>query len=145
VLALDASPTAIEHLAGRAAREGLAIRAELADLRTYAPAGEVDALVAIGLLMFFGPATARSQLARWQGHVRPGGIAVINVLIEGTTFHGMFDPAEHYLFKPDELRQAFAGWDIVSEAFDTFAAPGATHKVFATVIARKRAVGGRAA
>ncbi len=137
VLSLDAAPTAIGHLASRAAHEGLAITASVADLRTFDIDGEFDAVVAIGLLMFFGPEAAHRQLAQLQAHIRPGGIAVINVLIVGTTYLQMFDPAEHYLFQRNELHEAFHDWDIVHASFDTFDAPGNTSKCFSTVIARK--------
>jgi tellurite methyltransferase len=137
VLAIDAASTAIRRLAAQSAEEGLSITALNADLRTYAVSEDFDAIVAIGLLMFFGPETARRQLARLQAHVRPGGVAIINVLIEGTTFLDMFDPMEHYLFRRNELREAFVGWEILSETFDNFPTPRNLEKCFATIIARK--------
>lgn len=137
VLAIDAAPTAVRHLASRCAHEGLAITALKADLRNYEVAEDFDVIVAIGLLMFFRPETARRQLAHLQAHVRPAGIAIVNVLVEGTTFLDMFDPADHYIFRRNELREAFAGWEIVSESFDNFPAPGDSVKCFATIVARK--------
>lgn len=137
VLALDAAATAIQHLAVRAAQEGLAIEALEADLRSYEIAGDFDTVVSIGLLMFFDAATAHRQLAQLQARLRPGGIAVVNALIEGTTYRAMFDPAAHCLFRRDEMREAFAGWEILRESFDHFPAPGDTVKSFATVVARK--------
>lgn len=137
VLALDAAPTAVAHLAARARQEGLAIRAQRADLRSHEPAGSYDTVVSIGLLMFFDAATARRQLARLQACVRPGGIAAVNVLVEGTTFLDMFDPAEHYLFGRGELHDAFAGWEIRHAAFDDRPAAGGRVKRFVTVVARK--------
>lgn len=138
VLAIDAAPTAIRHLASRAGHEKLPITALHADLRTYSVTEHFDVIAAIGLLMFFKPERARSQLAHLQEHVRPGGIAIINVLIEGTTFLDMFDPVDHCLFRRTELREAFAKWQIESESFEDFPAPGDSLKRFATVIARKR-------
>lgn len=137
VLALDAAPTAISHLAARAAQEGLAIEALEADLSAYEIAEDFDAVVTIGLLMFLDCVTARKQLAQLQSRVRGGGIAAINVLIEGTTYLDMFDPAAHCLFKPAELSAAFAGWEILHESFDDFPAPENTVKRFVTLIARK--------
>lgn len=139
ILALDASPTAVQHLASRAAQEGLAIEAHEADLRHYDIDGDFDTVVSIGLLMFFNAAAARRQLARLQACVRPGGIAFINVLIEGTTYFAMFDPASYCLFGRNELRDAFTEWEILSESFDDFPMPGDTVKSFATVVARKPA------
>lgn len=137
VLAIDAAPTAIHYLEARARQEGLPITALKANLHDYDITEDFDVIVAIGLLMFFNPNTARRQLVQLQAHVRPRGLAIINVLIEGTTFLDMFDPANYYLFRREELREAFAGWEIVSETFENFPAPGDLVKCFATMIARK--------
>jgi tellurite methyltransferase len=145
VLALDASTSAIEHLRERAAHEGLPIRAEVADLRRHRVAGRFDAVVCIGLLMFFDCDTAHAQLRMLQEAVRPGGFATVNVLVEGTTYRELFDPAEHCLGSADALRQAFAGWDIAAFEIQEFAAPQGTRKVFATVRARRPAGTGQPA
>lgn len=137
VLALDASPAAIEHLNTLAAARALPIRAECTDLREYEPPpAAFDAVVAIGLLMFFDCATARRQLARLQAAVRPGGVAAINVLVEGTTFLDLFGGDACCLFGRDELARAFAGWQMLEQRADTFDAPGGRVKCFATVLAR---------
>lgn len=139
VTALDGSHAAIEHLREAARREALPIQAAEADLRTHAIDGEFDAVVCIGLLMFFDCPTALRQLAQLQAAVRPGGTAVVNLLIEGTTYLDMFAPEGHCLFGPDELRERFADWECASFDRQTFAAPGETVKVFATIIARRPA------
>lgn len=137
VLALDASATAIDHLQRVAGEEHLPLQACLQDLRTYAVAEDFDAVVSIGLLMFFDCPTAWRQLHSLQEHVRPGGIAVINVLVEGTTYLDMFDPQGHCLFGPQAVRDAFAGWDILSLERQDFPAPHDSVKAFATIVARK--------
>lgn len=139
VLALDAAPSAVAHLAAQADRENLPIRALQADLRTYRIDAGFDAVVAIGLLMFFDRATALRQLDGLKACVRPGGVAIVNVLVEGTTYLDMFDPAEYYLFGRTELRDAFGGWSLVAESFDDRPAPADTVKRFATLVARKPA------
>lgn len=141
VLALDGAPTAIAHLQRRAGQAGLAINAVESDLRDYVIAQDFDAVVAIGILMFFDCVTAQRQLAALRERVRPGGIAVVNVLTTDTTFRDMFDPASYCLFERDALRPAFAGWSIEYESADTFSAPGRTKKCFATLIARRTATG----
>lgn len=137
VVALDASPAAIAHLQRVAAAEALAIEAAATDLRDHAPDGPFDTVVAIGLLMFFDCATAQRQLGRLQACVRPGGAAVVNVLVEGTTYLDMFDGQGHCLFAGDALRQSFAGWDILLDEHQDFDAPRDSRKCFATLIARK--------
>ncbi len=138
VLALDASPAAIESLAARAKARHFAIDVRRADLADYAPAGEFDAVVAIGLFMFFPCGIARRQLARSLAAVRPGGIAALNALIEGTTFLGMFDAERGYcLFGEAELPSALDGWEMLHDRIEQFEAPGGTVKRFRTSIARR--------
>jgi tellurite methyltransferase len=137
VTALDASPTAVEHIQSRAAAEGVAVSASLADLRDYAITGEYDCIICIGLLMFFDCPTAFKVLSQLQAHVRPGGIAVINVLVEGTTYLEMFEPSAYCLFAPSEMQRRFAGWIVECSEFSYFEAPQRTHKHFSTIIARK--------
>jgi tellurite methyltransferase len=138
VLALDASPAGIASLAERAKQRHLAIDARCADLADYAPDGAFDAVVAIGLFMFFPCDVARRQLARARAAVRPGGIAVVNVLIEGTTFMGMFDLARGYcLLGESELPAALAGWGLLDDRIEQFDSPGGTIKRFRTTIARR--------
>ncbi len=138
VLALDGSAAAIAHLRALAMARGLPITAEQADLRDHQPPPQAfDAVVSIGLLMFFACPDARRQLTRLQAAVRPGGVAVVNVLIEGTTYPDMFDPVQHCLFGRDELARAFAGWTLLHAAEQTFDAPRGLRKCFSTVIARR--------
>jgi tellurite methyltransferase len=137
VLALDASPTAIAHLRDAAREQALAVEAREADLSRYTPEGDYDTVVCIGLLMFFDCDTARVQLGHLQRCIRPGGVVVVNVLVEGTTYMDMFDPAGHCLFRRDELAGRFAGWEILEQARQDFPAPAATLKSFVTLLARK--------
>ena len=137
VLALDASRSAISHLRQRALDEALAVQAIEADLRHHEIGEEFDCVVSIGLLMFFDCATAERVLAMLQSRVRPGGIAVINVLIEGTTYLDMFQPGNYCLFSRSEMEDRFAGWNIIHSDFRNFDAPGETIKSFVTLIAQK--------
>jgi tellurite methyltransferase len=135
--AMDASPAAIEHIRTVAAREALPVHAVEADLSNHEIAGTYDAVVCIGLLMFFDCPTAHRQLQALLDHVRPGGLAIVNVLIEGTTYMTMFSAEGHCLFKQDELRERFAGWHLLLHEIQGFDAPENTRKLFATAIARK--------
>ena len=140
VTALDASPTAIADLARRAAEQRLPITAREADLRNFCIEGRFDSVVSIGLLMFFAKETARPGLASSKELVKPGGVVAVNVLIEGTTFLGMFDPNEHYLFRENELPEFFAGWTPEYLNFESFPAPNETIKRFCTLVARRPGV-----
>jgi tellurite methyltransferase len=137
VLALDGSHAAIEHLRDLASRCSLSIVAEESDLRAYEITETFDAIVCIGLLMFFDCPTAYRKLESLQSHVRPGGVAIVNVLIEGTTYMDMFSAEGHCLFKAEELPDRFSGWEVLSIERQEFPAPANTLKVFITVVARK--------
>lgn len=137
VTALDASPAAIEHIRLRTVAEDAPVSASVADLRDYSISGEYDCVVCIGLLMFFDCTTAFKVLSQLQSHVRPGGVAVINVLVEGTTYIEMFEPSSHCLFAPSEMLNRFKGWNIEHSEFSDFDAPQATLKRFSTIVARK--------
>jgi len=136
VTALDACATAVDSLARRARRAGLHVDAASMDLREWRPSRQWDAVACIGLLMFFPPEAARAGLVAVRGAVRPAGVAVVNVLIEGTTYLEMFGASGHCLFEEGELTRAFAHWEIPRRSIDEFAAPGGTLKRFETVIAR---------
>lgn len=137
VLAVDASSTAVARVRADATRRGLPLAAVEADLSTWNPSESYDSIVSIGVLMFLRRQRALELFAAIRDVVRPGGTAVVNVLVEGTTFLDMFETDDHYLFARGELARGFAGWDLVAERSDGFAAPRDTHKEFETVVARK--------
>lgn len=137
VRALDASPAAIEFLRQRAAAAKLPVEAIEADLRDYRIDGDFDCVVSIGVLMFFDCATTLRTVSMLQQRVRPGGIAAINTLIEGTNYFDIFQPGCYCLLPRDELRRRFADWNILHAEFRDFGAPGQTVKSFVTLIARK--------
>jgi tellurite methyltransferase len=138
VTALDASVHGIEHILAVAAAEGLSIHARAVDLATFRIAGEFDVIVAIGLLMFFDRAPAYRILKDIRAHVRPGGYAIVNTLIEGTSYLDMFESGHYYLFGPDEIQNSFSDWEICESQHSAFDAPGGTRKLFSTVAARRR-------
>lgn len=137
VLALDASATAIAHLRQVAQNEGLAIDAREAELSAYRLSDDFDSVVCIGLLMFLDCDSALQQLAQLQQRLRPGGVMVLNVLVEGTSYLAMFDPQRHCLLTAQQLRERFAGWTLELFELSDFPAPGDTVKSFVTLIARK--------
>jgi tellurite methyltransferase len=137
VVAVDASAAAIGHIRAQAAVEGLPVRAIEADIGSWRMEGTYDTVISIGLLMFFPKPRAFELLGSVQSSVRPGGRAVVNVLIEGTTYMDMFDPDHYHLFDPAELERHFQGWRILLSRADDYPAPRETAKVFTTIIAEK--------
>ncbi len=139
VSAFDGSRAAVDRVNDAANRLGLPLAAYQVDLSTYAIDGDYDGIVAIGLLMFFPRERAHVLLDDIVRHVKPGGIAAINVLTEGTTFVGALQPGSHYLFGENELSKAFTGWEILLSRHDDFPAPENTVKKFHTMVARRLA------
>lgn len=137
VTAIDACGFAIQDVQRRAREDGLDIEAFSADLRDWRPDRTWDAVACIGLLMFFAPDEARRGVAAVRDAVAPGGVAIVNVLIRGTTFLDMFGSDPYCLFEPGELSRAFAGWEILASEVRDFPAANETLKRFETVIARK--------
>ena len=137
VLALDGSATAIDHLRLRARNEGLAIDAQQADLADYRLQRQFDSIAAIGLLMFLDCAHALQQLAQLQACLRPGGVLVLNLLVQGTTYLDMFDPQQHCLQTAAWWQQRFSGWQLERCQTEDFPAPGGRVKAFLTLIATK--------
>jgi tellurite methyltransferase len=137
VLAVDASPTAVGRINADAHREGLLVHALQVDLEIWTIDQSFETIIAIGLLMFFRRQRAMQLLQDIQSHVNPGGHAIINVLVEGTSYMGMFDPANYYLFGRNEVLEQFGGWTILVAKHETFPAPDQTRKEFSTVIAKK--------
>jgi tellurite methyltransferase len=137
VTAVDASPSAVERLRAAALQAHLPLAALQADLGSFRIGQNYDTIVAIGLLMFFRKERALALLRQIGQRINPGGRAIVNVLVEGTTYLGMFKPGEYYLFGAGELEQAFTGWNLLVARHDSFPAPESTRKEFATVIAQK--------
>jgi len=137
VHAVDAATHGVADLQRRARDAGLRVTAEVADLAGYAIQSAWDCVVAIGLLMFFPRPVAIERLHAMQAAVRPGGLAIVNVLIEGTTWLDAFEPGRYCLLGEDELAAEFAGWETVAFDVEAFPAPHDTVKRFATIAARK--------
>lgn len=137
VTALDASTTAVADLRRRAAALGVPLQAAAAELRGYKALRQYDTAVSIGLLMFFACPQARAVLEQICASVRPRGTVAVNVLIEGTTYMAMFDPAAYCLFGGNELTTAFEGWEVLLSRHEDFPAPGDTVKRFHTLVARR--------
>ena len=137
VTAVDASPSAVERLRTAALQAQLPAAALQADLGSFRIGQNYDTIIAIGLLMFFRKKRALALLRQIGQRVNPGGRAIVNILVEGTTYLGMFKPGEYYLLGAGELDQAFTGWNLLVARHDSFPAPGSTRKEFATVIAQK--------
>ncbi len=139
VTALDACGNAVDDLARRALESDLPVWVRQADLEGWRPEEQWDVVACIGLLMFFERRHALAGLDALRDAVKPGGVAIVNVLVEGTTYLAMFDPDHHHLFTRKEVVDTFEGWSFLEDREDWFDAPGDKVKRFRTVIARRPA------
>lgn len=137
VTAVDGSATAIERIARAAVEERLAVEAACVDLGAWSIPHPYETIIAIGLLMFFPRERAHALLDAIRDNVLPGGRAVINVLVEGTTYLAMFEPGRYHLFCAGEVEERLPGFEILLSRRDDFPAPGDTRKQFVTVVARR--------
>lgn len=137
VTAIDASAAAIEHLRQFARQEGLAIEATRSDLRGFVIRRNYDAIVCIGLLMFFDCPAAQRTLASIREQVLEGGVAVVNLLVQGTTYTDMFGADDHCLLRRGELVRSFLDWQVISSERSEFSVADGRIKAFETVIARR--------
>ena len=137
VTALDGSPTAVVDLDRRANERGLPITAIQADLREMNLDRQFDCVVCIGLLMFFPKETAIKNLAKIRDLVKPNGIAVVNVFVEGTTWLAATEAGQYYLFSEREVPDFFSGWKVEYQKLESFEAPNQTVKRFCTIVARR--------
>jgi tellurite methyltransferase len=137
VTALDASPTAVVDLERRARELALPVTAIQADLREIHLDRQFDCVVCIGLLMFFPKETAITNLGKIRDLVKPNGVAVVNVFLEGTTWLAATESGQYYLFSDSELPDFFHGWTIEYQKIESFEAPNQTVKRFCTIVARR--------
>jgi tellurite methyltransferase len=137
VTAVDASAAAVERVAAAAAKERLRLKAIRADLGAFAAAGDYDTVIAIGLVMFFPCPEAERLLAGIRRAVAPGGRAIVNTLVAGTTWMAPFEPGRYCLLEEGALERGFAGWSILLARGEDFPAPDGTLKRFETVVARR--------
>lgn len=135
--AIDASAAAIARIESAARLASLPVCARVLDVGRQDVEGSYTTVVCIGLLMFLPRDRSLALLRDVQERVEPRGRAIVNVLVEGTTYTDMFDPRGHYLYGVDELERRFEGWTILDSARESFPAPGDSRKDFVTLIAAK--------
>lgn len=137
VTAVDASPAAVGRIRVAAQKEGLRVLAVQSAIEGFPVAGTYDTVVAIGLVMFFPCPEAERLLGEIRRGVAPGGRAVANTLIEGTTWMDPFEPGRFCLLAEGALERSFAGWSILLARREEFPAPGGKLKRFDTVVAQR--------
>jgi SAM-dependent methyltransferase len=104
VIGLDVAETALRRTQARARKEAVSVSLAVVDLtKVSLPAARFDLIMNFYYL-------ERSLWPSYQKALKPGGLLFFETLL----WHPEIERHhEHYLRQPDELRQAFAGWDVL--------------------------------
>lgn len=148
VLSVDFSPVAVAKARRLAAREGVALETECADLAAWAWGRErFDAIA--GIFIQFADAPLRAHLFQgMRDALKPGGVIFIQGYRPEQVGYGTGGPKElDHLYTAAMLRTAFAGFDILHLAeHDEVICEGTGHdgmSALVDLVARKPEIGGR--
>lgn len=145
VLSLDFSPPAQEKARALAARKGVTLRTEIADLRRWTPPRDsFDAVVAI-FIQFATPEFRPRLFASMMAALKPGGLFFLEGYRTEQLAYGTGGPSQvEHLYTEAMLREAFATAEIVLlDAYDAELAEGSGHRGRSAVIdliARRRGI-----
>ncbi len=107
VTGIDVSGVAVEHCQREAARRGLRIEAVQADLESYElPRAEYDIVIDFYYLQ-------RALAARLERALRPGGVLVFESFTTEQRQFGWGPQNDEFLLRPGELREMFAGLEVL--------------------------------
>ena|SRR5690554_1368487 len=136
VTAVDNNPRAIEGLKSVVAQEGITnIDARVYDLNLASLDEDYDFIACTVTLMFLEPSRVNAVLADMQAHTRPGGYNLIVAAMD-TAAHP--SPVRFpFLLDAGELREAYAGWEMVKYNEDLGTMHSGAQLQFATMLARK--------
>jgi SAM-dependent methyltransferase len=145
VTSVDFSPNGIAKAQKLAARYGVSLKIECADLATW-NWGVARFDVVVGIFFQFAPPPFRAQIFRHMKEVlRPGGLILLEGYRPEQLRYGTGGPSEvENLYTADLLRREFADMDILHLAeYDAELSEGTRHRGMSALIdlvARKRAV-----
>lgn len=120
VTALDISEAGIRKLNTLAEREGLTIRASVADMTTYDFPEKCDLIISHGCLHLVERNQWERMIEQFKAHTAPSGFNVITVFTD--TVPAPPDLAEFCvgLFCEGELYEMYSGWEPILEKSYTF-------------------------
>ena len=144
VTAWDKNPASISNLERIRQAEGLEnLRTAIKDLNALSFDGEYDFILSTVVMMFLGAKTIPGLIANMQRCTRPGGYNLIVAAMDTDDFPCTV--GFPFAFKPEELRNYYAGWALlkynedVGELHRTDASGKRIKLRFATMLARKPA------
>ncbi len=136
VLSVDGSAVAQAKARGLAARRGVDLRFELADLtaRTFPPAS-FDVVVAI-FIQFCGPAGRHDLFQGMKQALKPGGLLLLEgYRTEQLGYRTGGPPSAENLYTEPMLREAFGDLEILElSAYDAVIEEGAAHRGMSALI-----------
>lgn len=108
VTGIDVSGVAVERCRQEAARRGLRIEAVHADLESYRlPQAAYDVVINFYYLQ-------RNLAPQLEGALRPGGVLVFESFTREQRRFGWGPQNDEFLLRPGELREMFAGLDVLA-------------------------------
>lgn len=144
VTAWDKNPMSIDNLENIRQAEGLGnLQAAIKDLNTLSFDGEYDFILSTVVMMFLEEKTIPGLIANMQRCTKPGGYNLIVAAMDTEDYPCTV--GFPFAFKPEELRQYYAGWQFlkynedVGELHRTDANGNRIKLRFATMLARKPA------
>lgn len=144
VTAWDKNPASVSNLESIRQAEGLEnLQTAIKDLNALSFDGEYDFILSTVVMMFLEAKTIPGLIANMQRCTRPGGYNLVVAAMDTEDFPcTMGFP---FAFKPEELRNYYAGWEFlkynedVGELHRTDANGNRIKLRFATMLARKPA------
>lgn len=144
ITAWDKNPASISNLERIRQAEGLEnLRTAIKDLNALSFDGEYDFILSTVVMMFLEAKTIPGLIANMQRCTRPGGYNLIVAAMDTDDFPCTV--GFPFAFKPEELRNYYAGWALlkynedVGELHRTDASGKRIKLRFATMLARKPA------
>ena len=144
ITAWDKNPASISNLERIRQAEGLEnLRTAIKDLNALSFDGEYDFILSTVVMMFLEAKTIPGLIANMQRCTRPGGYNLIVAAMDTDDFPCTV--GFPFAFKPEELRNDYAGWTLlkynedVGELHRTDASGKRIKLRFATMLARKPA------
>ncbi len=120
VTAVDKNKDNLKKLKGKINEKGLKIKIVGKDIRRFLPKEKYDVILSSYVLHFLDKKNVDKVIEVIKSHTKKGGLNVILVFTEDNPDKGF-----PYLFKRDELKKYYSGWDIFD--YKEFMTPFETH------------------
>jgi len=121
VVGLDSSLRGLEKTRQLAAEFGVHVQTLHADIKAWEPDGSYDVLFSTGALQYLPPAIRPLRFRQYKEATTPGGIHVFSAFVDKPFIPPAPDANEdEILFRPGELLELYADWEIPYFAEDIF-------------------------